>query len=62
MVGTNLKAETIKLMDQRANTEAEMEIIIQRLCQPGGPGLSGNLVDSEAILTRLILFIFLPFL
>ncbi|XP_009624876.1 uncharacterized protein [Nicotiana tomentosiformis] len=47
MVGTNLKAETIKLMDQRANTEAEMEIIIQRLCQPGGPGLSGNLVDSE---------------
>ncbi|XP_019231000.1 PREDICTED: 26S proteasome non-ATPase regulatory subunit 9 isoform X2 [Nicotiana attenuata] len=47
MVGTNLKAETMKLMDQRANTEAEMDVIIQRLCQPGGPGLSGNLVDSE---------------
>ncbi|MCD7451255.1 hypothetical protein HAX54_010469 [Datura stramonium] len=47
MVGSNLKAETMKLMDQRANTEAEMDVIIQRLCQPGGPGLSGNLVDSE---------------
>lgn len=49
MVGTNLKAETMKLMDERANTEAEMDVIIQRLCQPGGPGLSGNLVDSEVI-------------
>ncbi|KAK6783584.1 hypothetical protein RDI58_017038 [Solanum bulbocastanum] len=47
MVGTNLKAETMKLMDERTNTEAEMDVIIQRLCQPGGPGLSGNLVDSE---------------
>lgn len=47
MVGTNLKAETMKLMDERANKEAEMDVIIQRLCQPGGPGLSGNLVDSE---------------
>lgn len=47
MVGTNLKAETMKLMDERANTEAEMDVIIQRLCQSGGPGLSGNLVDSE---------------
>ncbi|KAL3331664.1 hypothetical protein AABB24_032330 [Solanum stoloniferum] len=47
MVGTNLKAETMKLMDERTNTEAEMDVIIQRLCQPGAPGLSGNLVDSE---------------
>ncbi|XP_049414046.1 uncharacterized protein LOC125876831 isoform X2 [Solanum stenotomum] len=47
MVGTNLKAETMKLMDERTNTETEMDVIIQRLCQPGGPGLSGNLVDSE---------------
>ncbi|XP_004242595.2 uncharacterized protein [Solanum lycopersicum] len=47
MVGTNLKAETMKLMDERTNTEAEMDVVIQRLCQPGGPGLSGNLVDSE---------------
>ncbi|KAM3269983.1 26S proteasome non-ATPase regulatory subunit 9 [Capsicum chacoense] len=47
MVGTNLKAETMKLMDERASKEAEMDVIIQRLCQPGGPGLSGNLVDSE---------------
>lgn len=27
--------------------EAEMNSIIDRLCQPGGPGISGNLVDSE---------------
>ncbi|KAH0649693.1 hypothetical protein KY284_029605 [Solanum tuberosum] len=47
MVGTNLKAETMKLMDERTNTETEMDVIIQRLCQPSGPGLSGNLVDSE---------------
>ncbi|XP_059286853.1 uncharacterized protein LOC132040240 [Lycium ferocissimum] len=47
MVGTNLKAETMKLMDERANKESEMDVIIQRLSQPGGPGLSGNLVDSE---------------
>lgn len=42
-----MKAETMKLMDERTNTETEMDVIIQRLCQPGGPGLSGNLVDSE---------------
>ncbi|KAK4338552.1 hypothetical protein RND71_043039 [Anisodus tanguticus] len=47
MVGTNVKAETMKLMDERANKEAEMDVIIKRLCEPGGPGLSGNLVDSE---------------
>lgn len=47
MVGTNLKAETMTLMDQRGAVEAEMNSIIQRLCQEGGPGLSGNLVDSE---------------
>ncbi|KAK3018592.1 hypothetical protein RJ639_002827 [Escallonia herrerae] len=49
MVGTNLKAEALNLMERRSNLEAEMDVIIQRLCQPGGPGLSGNLVDSEAI-------------
>ncbi|KAJ8427670.1 hypothetical protein Cgig2_016763 [Carnegiea gigantea] len=47
MVGTDLKAETMKLMERRGAVEAEMNAIIQRLCQPGGPGLSGNLVDSE---------------
>lgn len=47
MVGTNLKAETFSLMDKRTNLEAEMNIIIDRLSQPGGPGLSGNLLDSE---------------
>ncbi|KAJ6743004.1 26S PROTEASOME NON-ATPASE REGULATORY SUBUNIT 9 [Salix viminalis] len=47
MVGANLKAETMKLMDKRSALETEMNVIIERLCQPGGPGLSGNLVDSE---------------
>lgn len=48
MVGTNLKAESMKLMDKRSAMEEEMNIIIQRLCAPpNGPGLSGNLLDSE---------------
>ncbi|GMH27284.1 hypothetical protein Nepgr_029127 [Nepenthes gracilis] len=47
MVGTNLKAETMALMDNRSAVEAEMNSIIERLCLPGGPGLSGNLLDSE---------------
>ncbi|THU57533.1 hypothetical protein C4D60_Mb03t04520 [Musa balbisiana] len=47
MVATNLKAETISLMDMRASMEAEMNAIIESLCGPGGPGISGNLVDSE---------------
>ncbi|KAF7806528.1 putative 26S proteasome regulatory subunit p27 [Senna tora] len=47
MVATNVKAETMSLMDKRGAIEAEMNAIIERLCQPGGPGLSGNLVDSE---------------
>ncbi|KAK9706293.1 hypothetical protein RND81_07G115100 [Saponaria officinalis] len=47
MVATNLKAETVKLMDQRLSIETEMNAVIQRLCQPGAPGLSDNLLDSE---------------
>ncbi|MFS7935490.1 putative PDZ domain, 26S Proteasome non-ATPase regulatory subunit 9, PDZ superfamily [Helianthus anomalus] len=47
MVATDLKSEVKKLMDKRSALEAEMNVIIERLCQPGGPGLSGNLVDSE---------------
>ncbi|XP_040997159.1 26S proteasome non-ATPase regulatory subunit 9 [Juglans microcarpa x Juglans regia] len=47
MVATNLKSETMTLMEKRSSIEAEMNSIIDRLCQPGGPGLSGNLVDSE---------------
>ncbi|GLT43696.1 hypothetical protein SLA2020_176290 [Shorea laevis] len=47
MVGANLKAETLKSMEKRSAIEAEMNAIIEHLCQPGGPGLSGNLVDSE---------------
>ncbi|KAI4376231.1 hypothetical protein MLD38_014016 [Melastoma candidum] len=47
MVATDVKAETIKLMDKRASIEAEMDFIIQRLTLPGGPGLQGNLLDSE---------------
>lgn len=48
MVGTNLKALTMKLMEERTTLEAEMNALIETLCQPGGPGLTGNLVDSEA--------------
>ncbi|KAI3782065.1 hypothetical protein L2E82_12097 [Cichorium intybus] len=47
MVATDLKSEIKKLMEKRSALEAEMNGIIERLCQPGGPGLSGNLVDSE---------------
>lgn len=47
MVGANLKAETISLMDQRTSIEAQMNAIIDRLCQPGGPGITGNLLDPE---------------
>lgn len=47
MVGTNLKAETMSLMEKRSAVEADMNAIIDRLCQSNGPGLSGNLVDSE---------------
>ncbi|XXG58835.1 hypothetical protein AAC387_Pa04g1035 [Persea americana] len=47
MVATNLKLETISLMEKRDEIEAEMNSIIARLSQPGGPGISGNLLDSE---------------
>ncbi|KAL0735035.1 hypothetical protein Bca4012_011245 [Brassica carinata] len=47
MGGANLKAETMALMDKRGSMETEMNSIVERLCNPGGPGLSGNLVDSE---------------
>jgi 26S proteasome regulatory subunit N4 len=47
MVATNLKSQTKSLMDQRAAMEAEMNALIEALSGPGGPGLSGNLTDSE---------------
>ncbi|KDO59456.1 hypothetical protein CISIN_1g026990mg [Citrus sinensis] len=47
MVGTNLKAEIMSLMEKRSALEADMNAIIDRLSQSNGPGLSGNLVDSE---------------
>ncbi|XP_024966454.1 26S proteasome non-ATPase regulatory subunit 9 isoform X1 [Cynara cardunculus var. scolymus] len=47
MVAMDLKSEIKKLMEKRSALETEMNVIIERLCQPGGPGLSGNLVDSE---------------
>ena len=50
MVGTNVKGETVTLMDKRASIEAEMNAIIERLNQPGGPGLSASLVDSQVSL------------
>ncbi|KAK1275845.1 hypothetical protein QJS04_geneDACA003841 [Acorus gramineus] len=48
MVATNLKAETLALMDRRASLEAEMNSTIARLTAPGGPGISGSLLDPEA--------------
>ncbi|KAK7354254.1 hypothetical protein VNO80_19713 [Phaseolus coccineus] len=47
MVATNVKAETMSLMDKRSAVEAEMNAIIARLSQPGAPGLSGGLLNSE---------------
>ncbi|KAL6846559.1 hypothetical protein ACP4OV_024007 [Aristida adscensionis] len=47
MVAPNLKAETMGLMDRRAALEAEMDAIIAGLTAPGGPGITGGLVDSE---------------
>ncbi|XP_022969625.1 26S proteasome non-ATPase regulatory subunit 9-like [Cucurbita maxima] len=47
MVASNVKSETIGLMEKRSAIEAQMDAIISRLSQPGAPGLSGNLVDSE---------------
>lgn len=34
-------------MEKRDEIEAEMNSIISRLSQPGGPGISGNLLDTE---------------
>lgn len=47
MVGANVKAETVTMMDKRKAMENEMDAIIARLTRPGGPGLQGNLVDAE---------------
>ncbi|WVZ64982.1 hypothetical protein U9M48_014420 [Paspalum notatum var. saurae] len=47
MVAPDVKAETMKLMDQRGSLEAEMDAIIARLTAPGGPGITGGLVDAE---------------
>jgi len=47
MVAPDVKAETRKLMDRRGALEAEMDAIIARLTAPGGPGITGGLVDAE---------------
>jgi 26S proteasome regulatory subunit N4 len=47
MVAPDVKAETMKLMDQRGALEAEMDAIIARLTAAGGPGITGGLVDAE---------------
>ncbi|KAJ1289700.1 hypothetical protein BS78_02G184800 [Paspalum vaginatum] len=47
MVAPDVKSETMKLMDQRGSLEAEMDAIIARLTAPGGPGITGGLVDAE---------------
>mgnify|MGYP000503496525 FL=1 len=51
MVGTNVKAETLSLMDKRSEIETEINSIVSRLCAPGGPGLTDNLVDAEVNLS-----------
>jgi len=35
-----------------------MDAIIGRLCQPGGPGLSGGLIDSEVFFLLFLIFFF----
>jgi len=47
MVGTNVKAETMAMIEKRSGIEAEMNAIIDRLCVPNGPGISGSLLDAE---------------
>ncbi|CAL5064353.1 unnamed protein product [Urochloa decumbens] len=47
MVAPDVKAETMKLMDRRGALEAEMDAIITGLTAPGGPGITGGLVDAE---------------
>ncbi|GJM98792.1 hypothetical protein PR202_ga15831 [Eleusine coracana subsp. coracana] len=47
MVAPNVKSETMSLMDRRTALEAEMDAIIARLTAPGGPGITGRLVDDE---------------
>lgn len=47
MVAPNVKAETMRLMDRRTALEAEMNAIIASLSAPGGPGITGGLVDAE---------------
>ena len=49
MVAPDVKAETRKLMDRRGALEAEMDAIIARLTGPGGPGITGGLVDAEVL-------------
>ncbi|KAM7267722.1 hypothetical protein ACFE04_009888 [Oxalis oulophora] len=47
MVATNVKTETINLMDKRSTVESQMTSIINSLTASGGPGIDGTLVDSE---------------
>ncbi|XP_071725345.1 uncharacterized protein [Rutidosis leptorrhynchoides] len=47
MVATNVKLETMNLMEKRSAIEVEMNSIIQILSVGGGPGIEGGLVDSE---------------
>jgi TRAP-type uncharacterized transport system fused permease subunit len=59
MVGANVKAETVTMMDKRKALENEMDAIIARLTRPGGPGLQGNLVDAEVRFLWLLILRFL---
>jgi hypothetical protein len=48
-VAPNVKSETMGLMDRRTALETEMDAIIARLTAPGGPGITGRLVDDEVL-------------
>jgi 26S proteasome non-ATPase regulatory subunit 9 len=47
MVGTNVKQETMVLIEKRTAIEAELKAIIARLRCENGPGITGNLVDKD---------------
>lgn len=46
MVGSNVRAQALALMDKRAAVEAEIAAITEKLTRLG-PGLSGNLLDKD---------------
>ncbi|KAL2521396.1 26S proteasome non-ATPase regulatory subunit 9 [Forsythia ovata] len=54
MVGTNLKAEIVILMEKRSGIDAEMNVIIQCLCHLEGPGLSAKFLDEFSLSSEIL--------